>query len=216
MASPPTRPAASKERIPDDPRRSERALDRLVAFSDAVIAIAITLIVLPLVDRAMEASDAAAFFSENATSVFSAALSFVVIAAFWRANHAMFVRARGYNRALMRLQMVWLGSMIFLPVATALDVVGPSGDRVALGAYLGCLVVTSTVHRLETIVLQRSGLTDDLPATGMTHWTGPVIMVLALLLALAFPQIGAAWLALLLLEPVVARVRSLPRRRSGS
>ena len=70
------------------------ALERLTAFSDAVVAIAITLIVLPLVDRAMDAQRAADFFVENAIGLISALLSFVIVGLFWRAHHHLMAEFR--------------------------------------------------------------------------------------------------------------------------
>ena len=60
---------------------TERGLDRVVNFSDAVVAIAITLIILPLVDLAQEHDDGSvvAFFGHNWTGLAAAALSFVVV-----------------------------------------------------------------------------------------------------------------------------------------
>jgi len=183
-----------------DAARREKALDRLVAFSDAVVAIAITLVVLPLVDQAMDAESASAFFADNVTGMISAALSFVVIAAFWRANHVMFVHARGYNRLVGRLQLLWLATIVFLPVATALDLAGPTADRVGLGAYVGTMTLSGAILRVQAIALQRAGLSDRAPAPPLTHWIGTILMALALVLVLLFPQPGALWLLVLLLE----------------
>ncbi|RKS86766.1 putative membrane protein [Microbacterium sp. AG790] len=193
----------SEDQIDDGARNAvqgEKALDRLVAFSDAVVAIAITLVVLPLVDRAMDAESASAFFADNVTGMISAALSFVVIAAFWRANHVMFVHARGYSRLVSRLQTLWLATIVFLPVATALDLAGPGTDRVGLGAYIGTMLLGGVILRVQAIALQRAGLSDRAPAPPLTHWIGTILMALALALVLLFPQYGALWLLVLLLE----------------
>lgn len=60
------------------------ALERLVAFSDAVVAIAITLIVLPLVDHAIDAENATEFFAGNVVGLITALLSFVIVGVFWQ------------------------------------------------------------------------------------------------------------------------------------
>ena len=180
--------------------QGEKALDRLVAFSDAVVAIAITLVVLPLVDKAMDAESASAFFADNVTGMISAALSFVVIAAFWRANHVMFVHARGYTRLVGRLQTLWLATIVFLPVATALDLAGPGTDRVGLGAYVGTMLVGGVILRVQAVALQRARLSDRAPAPPLRHWIGAILMAVALVLVLLFPQYGALWLLVLLLE----------------
>lgn len=204
----------SEDGIDDGARgavQSEKALDRLVAFSDAVVAIAITLVVLPLVDRAMEAESATAFFADNVTGMMSAALSFVVIAAFWRANHVMFVHAHGYNRLVGRLQTLWLATIVFLPVATALDLAGPAADRVGLGSYLGTMLLGGAILRVQAIALERAGLSDRAPEPPLTRWIGTILMAVALLLVLLFPQPGALWLLVLLVEiplrPLLGRRR---------
>ncbi len=97
-----------------------RGLERLVAFSDAVVAIAITLVVLPLVDTARDgASDSVlGFLRENAAPLGAAALSFVVIASLWQAHHSVWGRFTTATRGMMRVNFAWLAAIVFLPLPT--------------------------------------------------------------------------------------------------
>jgi uncharacterized membrane protein len=68
---------------------SERdpGVDRIIAFSDGVVAIAITLLILPLteIDRAEDAT-LGNVIVDNQTALFAFGLSFAVIANYWRGN----------------------------------------------------------------------------------------------------------------------------------
>ncbi|ORM35350.1 TMEM175 family protein [Williamsia sp. 1135] len=84
--------------------RTERGLERLIFFTDAVVAIAITLVVLPLVDEAkdLDRRSVAEFLSEDSAALIAATISFAVIGAFWRDHHRLFERASGYTPTLLR------------------------------------------------------------------------------------------------------------------
>ncbi|WP_066906393.1 TMEM175 family protein [Millisia brevis] len=189
----------------------EKALDRLVAFGDAVVAIAITLVVLPIVDRAMDVPSAADFLSESLDSLISAALSFVVIAVLWRAHHRMMAYATGYTAAVLRLDLLWLAAVVVLPVATVLDIVGTGNDRLALAIYVGTILVAGVVVRLQETLLERAGLLDTGPVDPVARWLGAILLAVILILVIAVPQPGALWLLLLPLESVILRI--LGRRR---
>ncbi len=64
---------------------TDKGLQRLVTFSDAVVAIAITLLILPLVDAASSFPSMGLrhFLDANSTRLLAFALSFVVIGSFW-------------------------------------------------------------------------------------------------------------------------------------
>lgn len=182
-----------------------RALDRLLAFSDAVVAIAITLIVLPLVDAATDAESTVAFFQQNQSPLLSAALSFVIVAVFWRVHHDLFSTSRGFTPGVLRLQFLWLAAIVFLPVATALEFVGQGQERSAVAIYIGSLLVASVILSLQRILLERSGLIDRAELSLLDRWIGSMLMMLALVMVLLIPAGGAAWLLLLLLEPLLRR-----------
>lgn len=190
----------------DDGIGGEKALDRLVAFGDAVVAIAITLVVLPIVDRAMDAPSANAFFEEDWTSLLSAGLSFVVIAVLWRGHHRMMAVALGYTPTILRLDLLWLAAVVFLPVATVLDIIGSGNERLALAVYVGTILVAGAVVRLQATLLERADLLDRPRADPVARWMGVVLLAMVVALVIAVPQPGALWLLLLPLESVILRV----------
>ncbi|MEK8227283.1 TMEM175 family protein [Oerskovia sp. M15] len=79
--------------------RTPRGLDRLVNFTDAAVAIAITLLVLPLVDLVAdgEAHSVRALVQGESGTFLAFAISFVVIARFWTAHHRVFEHLRDYS-----------------------------------------------------------------------------------------------------------------------
>lgn len=198
-------------------RGEARGLDRVLAFADAVVAIAITLVVLPVVDRALDAGSAREFFADTWTTLAPAAISFVVIALFWRVHHWLFLPATGYSATVLQLEMLWLASIVALPVATVLDFTSGGGDRLALGVYIGIMLLSSLALRAERAVLVRQGFLDDDPTeTSLDRWIGAGLLAVALVLAVLFPGGGAAWLLLLLLEgPVRGAARRRRRRATG-
>src|SRR3954454_6078556 len=116
----------------------EHGAGRLVAFTDGVVAIAITLIVLPLVDsaRSIGSQPATEFLQQNAFNLFAAALRFVVIASFWKDHHRLYRSVTGSTAALVNANLVWLAAIVFLPLPTVLIVESPGHDAVAAGLYI--------------------------------------------------------------------------------
>ena len=103
--------------------RTARGFERLVNFSDAVIAIAVTLLVLPLVEIPAELTADESFvdvLSDHRAELGAFLLSFLVIWTFWDAHHQIMEHFRGYDHAMMRLHMVFLFTLIPLPFSTQL------------------------------------------------------------------------------------------------
>jgi uncharacterized membrane protein len=193
-----------------DPPRTARGLERLIFFTDAVVAIAITLIALPLVDSAREVTSATAskFLSENTFAITAAGISFVVISAFWREHHTTFERATGYTPLLIRVNMAWLAGIVTIPVATVLIVYTHRDDRVAIGLYIGLLVYTMVITRLIELLLYRADLLSDHPSGAdiALRWVYVGVAVAAMLLGIAVPHVGMWWLLLLVATAPVQRV----------
>jgi uncharacterized membrane protein len=99
------------------------ALDRLVFFSDAVFAIAITLLVLdihiPEFPHVISIAESWRIFAALAPSFFAFALSFLVIGRFWMGHHERFRSLRHFHARLMWPNLIYLMAIAFMPFATA-------------------------------------------------------------------------------------------------
>jgi uncharacterized membrane protein len=128
------RAARDDRNVPDDERESGlRAEERLTFFSDAVAAIALTLLAIEL--PVPEGRTVPAFWRsvQNDDGHYAAFLiSFLVIAAAWRDHHDLFRYATSTDSRLRVLNLGWLMSIVLNPFATRLLVV--SGQTVATHA----------------------------------------------------------------------------------
>ena len=137
--------------------RSERGLDRLVNFSDATVAIAITLLILPLVDAATHIGGEPfdAFFAKYQWEILAFVVSFAVIARFWVVHHRIFESVRAYSSALVWANFLWLFSIVIIPF-TANVLSNGSGQRVDVNAlYIGNLLLAAIASQLMGRVLVR-------------------------------------------------------------
>ncbi|MCJ1695296.1 DUF1211 domain-containing protein [Rathayibacter caricis] len=197
------------------PVRTPRGLDRLVNFSDATVAIAITLLVLPLVQLAPEIAESgegvAALLDDHLDQVLAFALSFVLIAVFWIPHHRVFERADDYDGPLAWLDLLWLAAVAFFPFATGVIALLPD-SRGTIGLYVGTMVVMSGALVLIERHLERRPelLREGVAGAPLRRALVPFgLLVLAFALAMAAPSLW--WLLVLLLQRPVQVL--LERRR---
>ena len=169
-------------------------MERLVFFSDAVVAIAITLVVLPLVDsaRGLDGRTAAVFLRQNSTGLIAAAISFGVIGSFWREHHRMFDTATGYTPRVMQLNLFWLAGIMAVPVVTVLVVSGTGTDRLALGLYLGVILAIRLLLMAEELLLTHAGVVRH-GKIGRSMLLRQALPAGLILLALATTMVVPAW-----------------------
>ncbi|WP_394771618.1 TMEM175 family protein [Lacisediminihabitans sp.] len=181
------------------------SIERLVGFTNGVVAIAITLIALPLVDiaRSVESRPAADFLSANVLNLAAAALSFVVIAAFWKDHHRLYRSVTGSTTALINANLVWLATIVFLPVPTVLIVDSPGHDPVAAGVYVATVLVAETSIRVQKVILERKGLLGPgIAASTVFVWADWILVLLtlvALIVTVLFPVTSLYPLVLIVL-----------------
>jgi uncharacterized membrane protein len=97
------------------------AADRLAFFSDAVVAIAITVLVLGLpVPTGVTNADLLHSAREHSDDYIAFAVSFVVISAHWRGHHGIYRYLIAAPPSLIRWNFLWLMMIVITPFATRL------------------------------------------------------------------------------------------------
>lgn len=201
--------------------RTERGLDRLVNFSDATVAIAITLLILPLVDASSDVGHqtVAEFVDHHFGALIGFAISFVVIARFWIIHHRLFEWVQDYSVPMIWANFLWLVSIVFIPFATNLLAESDSGRGDVDAVYIGNMIIASLATLAIEVTLKRNPelLREDARNNiDLLHGiSAPILLIAALVLAVLFPHIGMWWVLLLFLSrPLDALLTLLFRRGS--
>ena len=107
--------SAPSEIVPPEHRR--RYLERMTMFSDGVAAIALTLLVLPLVDIAAPHGGQSAWqaLSESRDELMAFAVTFLVISVLWMAHNRVFSFIADYDSTLKWLNVLYLFAIVALP-----------------------------------------------------------------------------------------------------
>jgi uncharacterized membrane protein len=127
------------------------ALERTIAFSDAVFAIAMTILVLELHVPEVEPDALPAALLALVPGYLTFALSFVVVGVIWLSHHRKFSVIVRYDQTLLRINLLMLLLVASLALPTAL--LGRFGDQAisavvyaALIAGIGFLMTTLWVY----------------------------------------------------------------------
>jgi uncharacterized membrane protein len=103
--------------------KTDHALERLVFFSDAVFAIAITLLVIelhpPHLARGIGDLVHVQALADLIPNFVGFLISFTVIGLFWMGHHRAFSLAAHYSPRILGWNMALLGMIAFMPFATA-------------------------------------------------------------------------------------------------
>ena len=193
--------------------------ERLQAFTDAVVAIALTLLILPLMESVGELADhngtTAEWLAEEQYALLGFVLSFVLIAVFWVHHHKLFRSVKHVDPGLLWLTVAWMFTIVVMPVATSLSTQMPSDWAQPL-IYIGTLFATSLMLLLARAYLRSHPdlhtMGDAESASGIRA-SGIVsgLFLAALVLAVAIPGAGNWPLLLMLLSEPLQR---LDRRRA--
>ena len=194
--------------------------DRIAYFSDAVFAIAMTILVVDL--RIPDgATDVWQVLQAEWPSYFAFALSFVIIALAWVSHHRRFRWVREHDTGLIWINLALLFFIVSVPFPTAL--LAEFGDQaVAVALYALVVALIMLMQVVEWTYLYRRRMLDPLVDDALhlqVVWAYvPTFTVFVLSIPIAFlvgPQVAMYfWLVQIPLGPITGRLvnRALDRR----
>ena len=138
-------------------KESSLEFDRVAFFSDAVFAIAMTLLVVGIGIPQVRNTELGKALRDKEPEIISFFISFFVIGFYWLGHHQFFGRLQSVNARLMKLNLVYLAAIAFVPFPTALA--GKyTDDPISIVIYAITLSLASGLEALMEYVANRDGL----------------------------------------------------------
>jgi uncharacterized membrane protein len=137
----------------EDSRRPVREtveFARIVAFTDGVFAIAITLLVLSIeVPSTTPDWRLSEYLLDSWPQFFAYFLSFAVIGRFWIAHHQYFALLHDFDRQLLILNLAYLSLIVLVPFPT--ELLGDYGDETAAVVLYAAVIGTTALLGRELV-----------------------------------------------------------------
>lgn len=177
-----------------------RDFERFVTFIDAVVAIAITLLVLPLVDISsqLNGGSVAQLLRDHSVEILGFLLSFLVISSLWFSQHHALRNVIAHDTLVTRLMMAWTLTIVVLPFPTAL--VAEAGSQATTKVvYIGTMTLSSALLAVICWAIGRNRAIRDSDASPdpAPSVASTICFLLALVVSLSIP--GTSYYPLLLL-----------------
>jgi uncharacterized membrane protein len=205
------------DRTMSEPVRGHNSPERLVFFTDAVVAIALTLLVLPLADIVPDLvahhESSIQAITDHQWQIRSFLLSFLVIGRQWLSHHHLFARVTAFSARLFLVNMAWLLTVVAMPFSTQL-VGGFGADEFVCLFYIGTMVANSLcLTGLVGLVRRDPQLTGGRNAVSARWWVDSVGTTISLVAAFAVaalvPSINYFAILLVLVPSIVIKVTRL-------
>ena len=199
----------------DSPEVEAKAADRVIFFSDAVVAIAITLLALqlPVPDRSGASLHTYVhLIGKSWESYVAFLISFVVIASHWNGHRRVFRYVNRLAGPVVGLNTVWLMMMILTPFgARLLDSNGGFPIRFTTYAVIQ-IIALFCMLRINQEVKRRNLLRADTPDSFRHRDSMPTVVTIVMFLAsipvsFVTEWSFAFWGAIPLVQDAVRRIR---------
>ena len=193
--------------------------DRVVFFSDAIFAIAITLLAVELRHplEGVASGRAGLFAGGVGNSLLGFGISFAVIGLFWLGHHGLFRYIVAMDRPLIVLNLVFLGTIAFLPYPT--QVLANYGNRPSVVVfYAACAGVAGLAEgAIWVYATARPELVDPSAQSvrllfALRVARIPAVFAISIPVALAAPNLAQyLWILIFVLGGVINRLTPTPQ-----
>jgi len=185
---------------------------RLEAFSDGVLAIVITLLILDVKLPAVDYDHLYGSLLKILPGIGIYVLSFLLIGMYWVFHHFAFMLIREVDGVLLWLNILFLLGISFLPFPTSLLGKYPF-HTMPVVIYCINLLLVNLIGFITMIYLRRNPqlasemLTSELHSSQMRLYTGVnLLYVLAIILAFFVPKVSCVLLAMMTVFLIIRSV----------
>jgi len=175
----------AREREAKKREEHEVEFGRIVAFSDGVFSIAITLLVLGIVVKPGDVDKVGLGQAiwEQREALLSYAISFAVIGRFWVLHHGFFSEVKAFDGRLMTLNMLYLGFIVLIPFSS--QVLGDYGGQLpAIVLYASNLIAVVLVGQWMRWDARSAGITTSDDASARADFISTVFVCGVFLLSI--------------------------------
>lgn len=139
---------------------------RLLAFTDGVVAIALTLLVLNIdLPSPAPGRDLLDALDELDGQFLAFILSFVIIGSYWMAHHRFLSQLAAIDTTLIIWNLFYLFAIVLVPFEA--EVIGLySAEPLASAVYAGWFVMFGAISVAGYLIARRQGLLGDAPTPG--------------------------------------------------
>lgn len=196
----------ARERAAKRREGNEIEFSRIVAFSDGVFAIAITLLVLSLhIPEHLKGESLGHALWEQRQDLVAYAISFAVIGRFWVIHHRFFADVTGFDGRLLALNILYLAWIVLIPFSS--EVLGDhGGDTDAVVLYAVNLAVVAVLGWALAYDAHRAGLTKIEPQQErefrVRAFFVAIVFLASIPIALVSPGMAPLFWLILFLDPV--------------
>jgi uncharacterized membrane protein len=172
---------------------AEVEFNRVVAFSDGVFAIAITLLVLGLtVPQGVD--DLTQTLLDNHDDLIAYGISFAVLGKYWLAHHRFFSALERFDGRLMGLNLLYLAFIALVPFTS--QVLGDySSETVSVVLYAINMILVSGTFYAQLVYAYRKHLVRPEARAYERRYAGPANLVVVGVFLVSIPVAFASPLA---------------------
>jgi uncharacterized membrane protein len=197
-------PASDQDAATDFEGTDRGAAERLTFFSDAVVAIAITLLAIELqVPEGETAAALAAGFAANWGEYLAFLISFAVIARHWISHHRLYRYVGRADTGIIWLNMFWLLLIVLTPFLTRF-ISEEHIDFPRFGIYALAQTLQTATFAAMVLVLRRTGaFIPETPRYWLRGgWVSSAVTAASFLVSIPlFPLMGSWAFALWVILP---------------
>jgi uncharacterized membrane protein len=164
----------------------QRDLGRIVAFTDGVMAVAITLLVLNLEVPRVPGDELDDALWDLIPSLIAYLLAFALVGRHWIVHHRFFETLRTFDARLMTLNLAFLALIVLVPFATELfdRYTDEPAAAAVFGGIMGLAALVNWTMVLHTL---RRGYVHETHRAGTQPFGSPVGLGFTMLFLLSIP-----------------------------